>query len=71
MDGAKKELKALIDLPGNVQEDVALVELGRLQKKSGDIEGARASYKRVVDEFKESPVNSAANQALSALPAKG
>lgn len=71
IDGAKKELKALIDLPGKVQEDVALVELGRLQKKSGDLDGARTSYQRVVDDFKDSPLQSSANQALTALPAKG
>jgi outer membrane protein assembly factor BamD (BamD/ComL family) len=52
---------------GALPVDGLLMEVGRVSLKAGKPAEARAAFKRVVDEFPESPYSSDANQRLAAI----
>jgi TolA-binding protein len=64
-------IKALTDLSadrdGALPVDGVLMELARACVKAGKKQEARAAFKRVVDEFPESPYGQAARQQLTTL----
>jgi predicted negative regulator of RcsB-dependent stress response len=64
-------LKLLTDLSaerdGPLPIDGVLVQLARANVNAGKVQDARAAYKRVVDEFSDSPYAADARQALAGL----
>jgi TolA-binding protein len=74
MQVAGKSAEALVLLnelaanrDGALPVDGLLMEVGRVSLKAGKPAEARAAFKRVVDEFPESPYSSDANQRLAAI----
>jgi hypothetical protein len=65
-------IKILTDLSGQrdgvLPVDGVLMQLGRAQLKAGKKQDARAAFKRVVDEFPNSPYVASAQQELAGLP---
>lgn len=60
-------LNDLVNLPGKVSEDAALLELARLQKAEGDITAARTTLDRLAKDFPESSLKSRADELLATL----
>jgi TolA-binding protein len=44
------------------------MELGRVQQARGDMDDARATFTRIVDEYPTSPYSAEAQRALGQLP---
>ncbi|OGQ23807.1 MAG: hypothetical protein A2138_22675 [Deltaproteobacteria bacterium RBG_16_71_12] len=65
--GAIARLDELVNLPDTIDEDAALLELGRLHQLEGNIEAARAALERIGKDFPESSLKSRAEQRLAAL----
>lgn len=65
--GAIARLGELVDLPGKVDEDAALLELGRLHKAGGDEGAARASLERIGKDFPQSSLKTRADELLASL----
>lgn len=67
VDGAIQALQAQVDLPGKVDEDAALLALGRLYKQKGDAAKARAALERIGKDFPESTLKPRADELLLSL----
>lgn len=67
--GAIAKLEELVALPSKIDEDAALLELGRLQQAEGNTDAARAALERIGKDFPESTLKSRAEEMLSTLGA--
>ena len=65
--GAIARLDELVNLPDQIDEDAALLELGRLYALEGNPTAARAALERLGKDFPESSLKSRAEQRLAAL----
>lgn len=65
--GAIAKLDELVSLPDTIDEDAALLELGRLHQLEGNTDAARAALERIGKDFPESSLKSRADQRLAAL----
>ncbi|MBI1947221.1 MAG: tetratricopeptide repeat protein [Deltaproteobacteria bacterium] len=65
--GAIAKLDELVNLPDTIDEDAALLELGRLHQAEGNSTAARAALERIGKDFPESSLKSRAEQRLAAL----
>lgn len=65
--GAIARLDELVNLPNKIDEDAALLELGRLHEAEGNVTAARAALERIGKDFPESSLKSRAEQRLAAL----
>ena len=71
--GAIDALEKQVLLPGNVDEDGALLALGRLYRNKGDVEAARKRLERLKADYATSTLRKDADELLAALgpaPAK-
>jgi TolA-binding protein len=66
-DGIKTLTELSAERDGTLPVDGVLMELGRVYVKAGKKQEARATFKRVVDEFPQSPLVSAARQQMTTL----
>ena len=66
--GAIAKLEDLVNLPDKIDEDAALLELGRLYTKENNPAAARASLERIGKDFPESSLKGRADELLAALP---
>jgi tetratricopeptide (TPR) repeat protein len=66
--GAVAQLEALVDLPGSIEEDAALLDLGRLHAELGAPDKARSALTRLTKDFPESSLVGRAEERLAALP---
>ncbi|MEW6569558.1 MAG: tetratricopeptide repeat protein [Nitrospirota bacterium] len=64
-NGAMKALESLYNLKGQIYEDFALMEYGRILEKSGNPEDAKKKYKELTTRFPDSPFFSEARAKLS------
>ncbi len=71
VDVAIKALNDLVDLPGKIDEDAALLGLGRLYRQKGDAAKAKAALERIVKDFPESSLKLRAEEALASIAADG
>jgi tetratricopeptide (TPR) repeat protein len=71
VDGAIKALNDLVDLPGKIDEDAALLGLGRLYRQKGDPAKAKAALERLVKDFPESSLKIRGEEALAGLSTDG
>lgn len=62
------KLEDLIALPEKIDEDAALLELGRLQIAEGNTDAARKSLERIAKDFPESALKSRADELIGTLP---
>lgn len=69
-EAAAKAFLTVVELPGTVNKDHALYELGRLEESRGHPEGAMAHYQNLVRAFPNSPLASEATIRMKALEAK-
>lgn len=65
--GAIARLDELVNLADTIDEDAALLELGRLHQLEGNTEAARAALTRIGKDFPESSLKSRAEQRLATL----
>lgn len=65
--GAIARLDELVNLPEKIDEDAALLELGRLHEAEGNVTAARAALERIGKDFPESSLKSRAEQRLATL----
>lgn len=65
--GAIAKLDELVNLPETIDEDAALLELGRLHQAEGNVDAARAALERIGKDFPESSLKSRAEQRLASL----
>ncbi len=66
-DGAIGKLQMMLNIPGKVNKDVALIRIAYLYQDTGNFEKAKEAAQRVVNEFSESPLKSTAEEILSKL----
>ena len=66
-DAAIEKLQLMLNIPGKVNKDVALIRIAYLFQDTGNIEKAKEAAQRVVNEFGESPLKSTAEEILSKL----
>jgi tetratricopeptide (TPR) repeat protein len=67
VDGAIQALEEQVELPGRIDEDGALLALGRLYAKKGDAGKARTALERIGKDFPESPLRARADELLGAV----
>lgn len=67
--GAIAKLDELVNLPSTIDEDAALLELGRLYQAEGDAAAARRALERIGKDFPESTLKSRAEEMLATLGA--
>lgn len=67
--GAIAKLEELVGLPDKIDEDAALLELGRLHQADGNVAAARAALERIGKDFPESSLKSRAEEMLATLGA--
>ena len=67
--GAIAKLEELVGLPDKIDEDAALLELGRLHQAEGNLDAARAALERIGKDFPESSLKSRAEENLATLGA--
>jgi tetratricopeptide (TPR) repeat protein len=65
--GAIDKLEELVGLPDKIDEDAALLDLGRLYQAEGNVEKARSSLERIGKDFPESSLKSQAEEMLATL----
>ena len=65
--GAIARLDELVNLPEKIDEDAALLELGRLYELEGNVTAARAALDRISKDFPESSLKRRAEQRRAAL----
>lgn len=69
-DAAAKALLNIVGLPGTLNKDHALFELGKLEESLGHPEGALAHYQNLLKVFPNSPLAGEASVRMKALEAK-
>jgi tetratricopeptide (TPR) repeat protein len=69
-EAAAKAFLNIVGLPGTLNKDHALFELGKLEESLGRPEGALAHYQNLVKVFSNSPLASEATVRMKALEAK-
>jgi tetratricopeptide (TPR) repeat protein len=67
VDGAIDAYEKLVLLSGNVDEDGALLALGRLYQKKGDVEAARKRLERLKADYATSSLRKDADELLATL----
>lgn len=65
------KLEDLIALPEKIDEDAALLELGRLHIAEGNTDAARKALERIAKDFPESSLKSRADELIATLPSSG
>jgi tetratricopeptide (TPR) repeat protein len=65
--GAIAKLEELTGLPDKIDQDAALLELGRLYQEEGNAQAARAALERLTKDFPESSLKSKADDLLGTL----
>ncbi|MCP4502739.1 MAG: tetratricopeptide repeat protein [Deltaproteobacteria bacterium] len=68
---AVARLEELVALPGTLNEDIALMKLGRIYKKGGNDEQAKKAFQKIVDEHSTSPLKSKASALLGTFKKVG
>lgn len=64
---AAKAFSAVVDIPGSLNKDVALFELGKLEEAQSRPEAALERYEQLVARFPNSPLSSEARLHIRAL----
>lgn len=67
---AAKSLSAIVDIPGALNRDHALFELGKLEEAQSRPEGALAHYQELMKTYPDSPLASEAGVRLKVLDVK-
>ena len=69
-DLAAKSFSAIVDIPGALNRDHALFELGKLEEAQSRPEGALAHYQELMKTYSDSPLASEAGVRLKVLDVK-
>jgi tetratricopeptide (TPR) repeat protein len=65
------KLEDLVALPEKIDEDAALLELGRLHIAEGNTDAARKALERIAKDFPESALKSRADELIATMPSSG
>jgi tetratricopeptide (TPR) repeat protein len=68
--GAIAALEALVALPAKTDKDAALLSLGRLYQKDGDLDKARKRLESLIADYPESSLKTRADELLASLGTK-